>query len=103
MFISIGKKGELTLSDHSNFRAFKIVDESGRDLAGLRAALGDIANIVDDKTAWVKRDAVPSLLGEALTPEWLKAYSSMLEKAAPYGWIDPESGAVKAHIEAMGK
>lgn len=99
MFIEVGQDGDLKLCDAHNFKAFKIVNRSMRSGSDLNAALSGVATLASDNIAWVRREAVPRLFGEKATPDWLAAYDAMLCKAASFGWIDPDSGDIRAHIE----
>ena len=88
------------LAEHDNFRAFKIVVKgTTADLERARRSLAGVAQLTDSTTGWVSADALskwPTVMGD---PEWQLKLFAMIEKARPHGWIDPQSGAIKAHIE----
>lgn len=91
---------KVELKEPENFRAFKVVAEgSNVALAAVQAALSGIATVPDSTTAWVSAGALFNWHGLADRPEWKDGLTAMIEKARPYGWIDPDTGAIKAHIE----
>jgi hypothetical protein len=51
MFITITRAGHIELQDAANFRAFKIVDLSGKSHGELAAALEGLATLTSDGTA----------------------------------------------------
>ena len=100
MFITITRAGHIELQDAANFRAFKIVDLSGKSHGELAATLDGVATLTADGTAaWVDASAVPKLLPVAPTAEWQTSFNSMIESARKFGWVDEATGAVRAHIE----
>jgi hypothetical protein len=63
MFITITRSGHIELQDAANFRAFKVLDRSGKSTVELVAALEGFATLTPDGTAaWVDASAVPKLL-----------------------------------------
>ena len=100
MFLKVSKGGGVELEDRRNFRAFKLVvegrreevDEVGRTLAGT-------AELSDANTAWVFEEALRRWPGLAEDAGWQQGLTGMIEKAKPYGWIDEQRKAIKAHIE----
>jgi hypothetical protein len=100
MFITITRAGHIELRDAADFRAFKIVDRSGKGRVELAAALDGLATLTSDGTAaWVDASAVPKLLPVAPSAEWQTSFNSMLASARRFGWVDEATGAVRAHIE----
>jgi hypothetical protein len=100
MFIAITRSGQIELQDAGNFRAFKILDRSGKSRVELAAALDGFATLTPDGTAaWVDASAVPKLLPAAPTAEWQTSFSTMIAAAGKFGWVDEATGAVRAHIE----
>jgi hypothetical protein len=100
MVIAITRSGRIELQDAANFRAFKILDRSGKNRLELAAALDGFATLTPDGTAaWVDASAVPKLLPAAPTAEWQTSFNSMVAAARKFGWVDEATGAVRAHIE----
>jgi hypothetical protein len=100
MFIAITRSGHIELQDAANFRAFKILDRSGKSLVELAAALEGLATLTaDGSTAWVDASAVPKLLAVAPTAEWHASFNAMLSAARKFGWVNEATGRVRAHIE----
>jgi hypothetical protein len=102
MFVKVSAAGLVTLEDHGNFRAFKLVIEGGpAALDGARRALAGTADVPDTATAWVFAAALRQRAEVARDADWQKSFDAMIEKAKPHGWIDERRNAIKAHIEWM--
>ena len=100
MFIKISATGDVTLEDHTNFRAFKlVVTGNPAILDTARKALAGVAELPDEKTAWISEAALRRFEGVAQDADWQQNLSAMIEKAKPHGWIDETRKAIKAHIE----
>jgi hypothetical protein len=99
MFVKVSA-GRVSLQDHNNFRAFKVVIEGRPDsIDSARRALSGTAELPDQSTAWVSEAALRRWPDVADDAEWQKNLSAMIEKAKPHGWIDEARQAIKAHIE----
>jgi hypothetical protein len=100
MFVKVYADHSVTLEEAENFRAFKVVlTGSPAILDTARKALAGIAELPDDKTAWVSEAALRRFAGVAQDAAWQQNLSAMIEKAKPHGWIDEARKAIKAHIE----
>jgi hypothetical protein len=100
MFIKVSVTSTVTLEDRDNFRAFKLVMTGNpTKLDAARKALAGIAELPDDKTAWISEAALRHWEGVAQDQGWQQSLSAMIEKARPHGWIDEQRKAIKAHIE----
>jgi hypothetical protein len=99
LFLKVSN-GTVELEDRRNFSAFKLVVE-GRpeDVEQVGRALSGTAEVSDQNTAWVFEDALRRWPGVADDAGWQQGLTGMIEKAKPYGWIDEERKAIKAHIE----
>lgn len=87
------KDNGFSLEDKNSFKAFKLV------LKGFEE--GDIPNVhgleqESEDHIWVDQAHVSIFSNGA---EWLNQFSEMVAKAAKYGWIHPETQAIKAHVE----
>jgi hypothetical protein len=99
LFLKVSN-GAVELEDRRNFRAFKLVVEGRReDIAAIGRTLDGTAEISDANTAWVFEDALRRWPGLAEDAGWQQGLTGMIEKAKPYGWIDEDRKAIKAHIE----
>ena len=102
MFIQVSG-GRARLQDHHNFREFKIVvDQEIEDWDMLRTALVGIARVDDGLHGWVLPSALradPLVAGDGV---WQNGFDAMIEKARPHGWVDPQSGEIRAHIVWSG-
>ena len=97
MFVKLSADGRVSLEEHDNFRAFKLVVEGEpAKLDSARASLDAVADVPDNGTAWIfeawLRDNAPDAA-------WQQSLGAMIEKAKPHGWIDERRKAIKAHIE----
>ena len=99
MFLRVADS-RIDLCNPENCRAFKIVVEGANaDLEQTRRLLAPIANLVDCATAWVSADALRGWPTLKDNQGWLDDLALMIEKARPHGWIDPATGAIRAHVE----
>lgn len=100
MFVKVSADRSVTLEDRDNFRAFKLVATGNASkLDAIRKALARMAELPDDKTAWISEAALRGFDGVAQDQAWQQSLSAMIEKAKPHGWIDEQRKAIKAHIE----
>lgn len=101
MIIHISAAGNRSLEQADDFKAFKVVAESKSiDKPVLAKALEGIGSLTDDAThAWIDPDAFIALEGKGRGDQWMSSFNSMLEGAKKYGFVDSESGAVRAHVE----
>jgi len=98
MFVQVANDGGVTLQDAENFRAFKLVVGGGEArLDAARQALSGTADVPDAATAWISPTALVALHGADAA--WEQSLAAMIEKARPHGWIHPDTGAIRAHIE----
>jgi hypothetical protein len=100
MFVKVSVTGGVQFEDRDNFRAFKLVVEGGRTkLDAVRQTLAGIAELPDPDTAWVFEAALRRWPEAAQDVAWQQGLTEMIEKAKPYGWIDAQRKAIKAHVE----
>jgi hypothetical protein len=100
MYVKVAAAGVVTLEDRDNFRAFKLVATGNpAKLDAIRKALAGVAELPDDKIAWIAEAALRRWDGVAQDQAWQQNLSAMIEKARPHGWIDEQRKAIRAHIE----
>ena len=100
MFVKLSSDGRVTLEEHDNFRAFKLVVEGGpAGLDAVRRALAGTADLPDQAHAWIYEAALRARPEVAQDAAWQQSLGTMIEKARPHGWIDDTRRAIKAHIE----
>ena len=88
------------LRDAGNFRAFKlVVHGTPAMLEAARAAFAGLATFEDAAHAWVAAGALQARPEVAEDGAWQAGFAAMVEKARPHGWIHPETGAIRAHVE----
>jgi hypothetical protein len=91
--------GDVTarLVEPEDFRAFKaVLREAGPPLEERLAPAG-IARV--EEHVWVPVETLRELAGDAATAAWEESLLSMLEFARSRGWVDEETGALRAHVE----
>lgn len=99
MFLNVADCA-VELAEPENFSSFKIVIQgTAADLPYARKSLARIAKLPDSTTAWVSADALRDWPTIKDVAAWQRGLAAMIEKARPHGWIDPQSGAIKAHVE----
>lgn len=99
MFINV-TDAAVELAEPEDFNSFKIVVQgTAADLPCTRKSLAGIAEFPDSTTAWVSADALRDWPTVRDIPAWQQGLATMIEKARLHGWIDPQSGAIKAHVE----
>jgi hypothetical protein len=100
MFVKVYADHSVKLEDPNNFRAFKlVVTGNPAILDAARKALAGVAELPDEKTAWISEAALRRFESVAQDADWQQNLSAMIEKAKPHGWIDETRKAIKAHIE----
>ena len=100
MLVKLSADSSVSLEDRDNFRAFKlVVTGNPAKLDAARKTLAGIAELPDDKTAWISEAALRHWPDVARDQAWQQNLSAMIEKAKPHGWIDEARQAIKAHIE----
>jgi predicted transcriptional regulator len=100
MFVKVSATGAVTLHDHDNFRAFKLVVEGdAARLEDVRQTLAGTAELLDSSHAWIFEQALRQRPEVAQNQAWQGSLGTMIEKARPHGWIDDQKKAIKAHIE----
>lgn len=95
-----GRAGEITLDDPQVFTAFLVTGSGPADTEALGQALGELGWIADEQHAFIHQSAVSALAGDAaVTDAWRTAFGRMVRYADSKGWLDPETGAIRAHIQ----
>jgi hypothetical protein len=96
----IAKDGSIAIDDPRNFKAFSVRMEGSVDRPGAEDELfGRIAVRHDQDHAWISEQVLrdwPSLKADAW---WQDGLTKMMAAVEKFGWIDRESGAIRAHIE----
>ena len=87
------------LDDADNFRAFKIVAPKDMDRAALARALGTLGRLADDDHAWIDEAALRALANRPNDKAWHDSATAMIGYAQRAGFIDADTGAIRAHIE----
>ncbi len=93
----------VALENPDDFNSFKVV-VSGKPpvSAALRTALADVGTFESDLVFWVSATALREWPCRADEPGWQRQLETMIAKAAQHGWIDPSTGAIRAHVEYEG-
>ncbi len=97
MWIRVDTAGKVSLQDQENFRMFKLVIDGGPErLAAARAALHGLAVVEGEQYAWFSEQGVRAFVDD---PAWQEKFSVLIETARPHGWVHPETGDIRGHIE----
>ena len=101
MIITLATDRTPRLDDPDNFRAFKVTAPKDMDAAALRGALGSLGRLADNDHAWIDEAALRTLANRPNDKTWQDNATAMLAYARKSGWIDAETGAIRAHIERV--
>ena len=101
MIISLDFGRGPRLDDPDNFRAFKVTAPKGMDANALVAALKPVGRPGEGETSWIDEAALRNLAGRADDKAWNDQVTGMIDYAHRSGWIDPATGAIRAHIERV--
>lgn len=98
MIVSVSDAG-VTLLEADNFRDFKIV--TSLDDTGTQATLLAGAALSRDGGAyWIRREWLVRSAGAlAHQKNFQEGFAAMLKFAASRGWVDSDTGAIRAHVE----
>lgn len=100
MIITVSETGELGLEDPDDFRRFEIhVTRVGITVAQIMSALRTLGEVADDGHVWIGDKALVKLAGRDGDADWLAKFAAMKDKARPFGWVDDERQAIRAHIK----
>jgi hypothetical protein len=100
MILQLTSGQKIELLQPEDFRRFMVQIEGHPDtLEAARDAFDGIARLEDENTAWVHVSALRSWHGLQESTNWQEGLSRMIDKARPYGWIDSQTGDIRAHIE----
>ena len=95
MYLKVADDGTLTLEEADDFKRFHISAEADK-LSD--TGFQEFAQDAGGGHYWLNADAVAELSGRSGDTEWVAAFWTMLEKAAPYGYADIEGRRIKAHL-----
>lgn len=95
MIIIVSEAGELGLDAPDDFRRFEIEVRA----VGIPPALRTLGEVTDDGHVWVGEAALTKLAVREGDEEWLAKLAAMKDKARPFGWVDDDRHAIRAHIK----
>jgi hypothetical protein len=93
VIVFLSADGQLDVEDPMNFRAFSFRADRGRQLQDVEAVT------FSGEYAWISERHLRNWRPRAGSQEWQDGLSRMIDYARGRGWIDPDSGAIRAHIE----
>lgn len=100
MLVFVDADCQVELREPNDFRSFKLVAEhSPAALPRLIEALHGVASTLDVDHAWILPRWLIQENGIDRSAEWQDQLVLLLSFARSRGWIDHETGAVRAHIE----
>lgn len=100
MIITVAEDSRLGLRDPEDFRGFEIeVADPRISVAQALAALRTLGDVAEDGHVWIGEAALVKLAGRAQDTDWLGKLAAMKDKARPYGWVDDDRHAIRAHIK----
>jgi hypothetical protein len=91
---------QVVLENSMNFRSFKVVvPGSGKDAEKVQRAFAAIGRFETEQVFWVFEAALRGWPTCIAQPDWQSGLDAMIAKAAPHGWVDAATGAIRAHVE----
>jgi hypothetical protein len=96
MIVAIALNGPASLAEQDNFKGLKVTLAAGDTVARALGLLGAVEADEADHV-WIPADALRALATRSA--DWDAAFAAMLAKVEPYGWYDPATARVKAHVE----
>lgn len=100
MHVQVDDDGDARLFEVDDFKSFKLVAGRTVDtLPQLRQSLSGVVGKMDDRHAWVRQAWLRTENGSPRPAAWQQQFGELLAYAGSKGWIDTESGDVRAHIE----
>jgi hypothetical protein len=100
MLIRITPDKQIQIEEPDNFKGFKVVSaysKSAKDQISL--ALQGIGELLDDEHALINAQAFSQHLKRDQDSLWMSQFTSMIESAKKYGWINENPLRIKAHIQ----
>lgn len=97
------KRSRISLGEPDDFGRFKVLIRGSGDESSLAVALAGVGRPSGRDAAWILPDAIRELAPAAGDPAWEASFRSMLASAQKHGWVDEETGAVRAHCEWASK
>jgi hypothetical protein len=105
MIISLGIGRGPRLDEPDNFRAFKVTAPRGMVGDRLARALAPVGRLHEGggegEHVWIDEAELRKLSGRAGDKAWNDQAMVMIDYARRSGWIDPATGAIRAHIERV--
>ena len=98
MIIVIAPAGPAELAEQDDFKGLKVTLTAGGTLARALALLG-ASEAAEADHIWIPADALRALA--VRSADWDASFAAMLAKVEPYGWYDPATARVKAHVERV--
>ncbi len=100
MLIRIGRDHAPHLEEPDNFRGFKLVIEAERAaLPQLKAGFAPAGRLESEEIAWVTEAWLRAQSPQRDDPSWQDGFRKMMDYARTKGWIDPQDGSIRAHVE----
>jgi hypothetical protein len=87
----------VTLEEPDDFGSLKVVARGGRSADSLAEALG-ASGRVEDEHVFLAASAIEGWAG-APGPDWIASFRAMLAAVERFGWYDPATDEVRAHLE----
>lgn len=104
MQLVIDASDQVRLEEPDDLRRFRlaVVDPAATPERVARALSG-IGRLDGDTHAWIDEPALRRMGAKANDPAWQDGLSGMIAMARRYGFVDPETGAVRVHLEWAGR
>ena len=91
------ESGRIELEEPDDFGALKVVARGGRSREQLADAFGSGGRL-EDEHVFLSASALEGWAGDR-DPGWSEQFRAMLAAVERFGWYDPATDEVRAHLE----
>ena len=89
---------DVVLEEADRFDGFKIL--SGLNSEGIEKKLTESVGYGDGQgNFFIRREWIVSQAPSSDQTDWQSNFEKMINYAASHGWVDSETGAIRAHVE----
>ena len=96
MQVVVDKNGQIRLEDLDDFRNFQVTLEDVISHEALKAAIDTVGHLDGEGAVWIHEAALRKLGRD--DAKWQEQLTAMIAGAARYGWIDADTGDIRAHV-----
>lgn len=100
LYLLLDAQNVVRLLEPDEFQSFKLVVRHPIDaLPRVRDALNGVAGRIDEHHAWISQSWLRTESGVSRPAAWQEKFAGLVVYAGNKGWLDADSGDVRAHID----